>query len=191
MDVGMSLFNRQRNPVSILSSSLRTSQLEHHAGCFCHTFSQQTHTTASYAAHVAFYIWCHADKPADDVHACARIVSDILSKHSLEGMQEFVHYVVPDVVGQKIALEVFCDALLADDKELLHPTQLHRHLSMSMFVLGRVPVLSGVPTKTRRRALYALARIFQRYYCNGDMEGVPEAPRRIAQVVLNCLQQVL
>ncbi len=106
----------------------------------------------------------------------------------MDGLHDFATDVVSVVIGQQNPLDVFSDALLAVDQELLQPSQLHRHLSLSMFVLRKTEDLSEseVPAESRTKALYALARAFQRYHCNGDMEGAPYASRKISKAVLYC-----
>ncbi len=160
-------------------------------GMLLSTFRQHIPTIKSHAAHVAFYIWRHAGKPRYNAHSCARIVSSILSAQSVPDIYAFVSDAVPAVVGQENPLEVFSDALLAVDQELLQPAQLERHLSLAMFVLPGTELPVGIPAETRQKALYALANVFQRYQCNGDMSGVPYAPRGISQAILECFQRVL
>lgn len=104
-----------------------------------------------------------------------------------EDVFSFMKDVAPAVIGQQDSMAVFLNALLSEDKGLLEPAHLYNTLVMAMVMLhGCYPHLI-MSDETRGKALYALARIFQRYRCHGSMAAFPYSFHRISGMTLRCL----
>ncbi len=107
---------------------------------------------------------------------------------SEDGISAFMNEVAPAVIGQQDPMEVFFDALPSDGKDMLQSTHLYHTLNMSMIVLHGCGSQLAMSDETRRRLLHTLARLFQRWQCQGDNTAVPAAFQRISMMILNCLR---
>lgn len=85
-----------------------------------------------------------------------------------EDVFAFMKDIAPTVIGQQDSMAVFLNALLSEDKGLLEPAHLYNTLVMAMVMLHGYYPHFNMSDETRGKALYALARIFQRYRCYGN-----------------------
>ncbi|KAI0815352.1 hypothetical protein BC629DRAFT_1471167 [Irpex lacteus] len=82
-------------------------------------------------------------------------------------MVDFLRGVVPTIIGSDNLFDILCDVLLTADKDLMRPANLECNLNMLIYSF-RVVDCSGLQlsAETRRKALFALCRAFQRYQCS-------------------------
>lgn len=143
----------------------------------------------SHLCHVAFYLWHARGEDSWPTHEFAVIGIDTLEgQPSAKLMVDFLRGVVPTIIGSDNLFDILCDALLAADKELVQPAYLECNLNMLVYSF-RVVDTSGMQlsAQTRRKALFALSRAFQRYQCSWGMVGLPRAPQKISTLTLDNL----
>lgn len=131
-------------------------------------------------------------RPKYQARISARMVIGILEERTEPAREEditaLMNEIAPAVIGQQDPMEVFFNALPLEDKELLEPGHLYHTLTMTMIVFHGCGSQLTMSDDTRRKALYTLARLFQRWWCHGDLTALPAAFHRISEITLNCLR---
>lgn len=151
-------------------------------------FRQHVPPLSSYVAHLGFFLWSCPNQPDWFIHMTASFVIGIIQEQKERDALFSMREIVPAVIGQQDPMQFFHDLVLREGIDMLEPSRLYHNLLVAVYLLRGCGPSVVVSEEGRKKALYALARVFQRYRCCGERLDEAYPSQMLCEVILKCIQ---